>query len=60
MNMSDSRFMKVQKFLQEKAKKEIDKIDKDYRMEALRKRFGTPKNKPNWLQRIRNWLNEKI
>ena len=57
--MSDSRFMKVQKFLQEKAKKEMDKLDKDYRMEALRKRFSTPKDRPSIIQRIRSWLKKK-
>ena len=44
-NMSDSRFMKSQKILQEKLQKNIDKFDKEYRIREMRERWESGKGK---------------
>jgi len=53
-NMSDSRFMKSQKIVSKKLQKDIDKLDKEYRMREMRERWesGKGKKKTIW-ERIR-------
>ena len=49
-NMSDSSFMKSQKIVSKKLKKNIDKFDKEYRIREMRERWesGKGKNKTFW------------
>jgi len=44
-NMSDSSFMKSQKIISKKLKKNIDKLDKEYRMREMRERWESNKDK---------------
>ncbi len=44
-NMSDSRFMKSQKIVSKKLQKDIDKLDKEYRMREMRERWESGKGK---------------
>jgi len=44
-NMSDSSFMKSQKMMSKKLQKNIDKLDKEYRMREMRQRWESGKNK---------------
>ena len=44
-DMSDSSFMKSQKIFSKKLQKNIDKLDKEYRMREMRDRWETSKGK---------------
>ena len=44
-NMSDSRFMKSQKIVSKKLQKDIDRLDKEYRMKGMRERWESGKGK---------------
>ena len=46
-NMSDSSFMKSQKIVSEKIKKNIDKLDKEYRIREMRERWESGKGRKN-------------
>ena len=48
-NMSDSRFMKSQKIVSKKLQKDIDKLDKEYRMREMRERWESGKGKKKTL-----------
>ncbi len=56
-NMSDSRFMKSQKIVSKKLQKNIDKLDKEYRIREMRQRWesGKGKSKTFW-EKIREWI----
>ena len=49
-NMSDSSFMKSQKMMSKKLQKNIDKLDKEYRIREMRQRWesGKDRNKTFW------------
>ena len=56
-NMSDSRFMKSQKILQEKLQKNIDKFDKEYRIREMRERWESAKGeKKTFWEKIKEWI----
>ena len=44
-NMSDSSFMKSQKIVSKKLKKNIDKLDKEYRIREMKERWESGKGK---------------
>ena len=48
-NMSDSSFMKSQKIVSKKLQKDIDKLDKEYRMREMRQRWESGKGKKKTL-----------
>ena len=48
-NMSDSSFMKIQKIVSKKLQKDIDKLDKEYRMREMRERWESGKGKKKTL-----------
>ena len=56
-NMSDSSFMKSQKIMSKKLQKNIDKLDKEYRMREMRQRWesGKNKNRTFW-EKIKEWI----
>lgn len=56
-NMSDSSFMKSQKIMSKKLQKNIDKLDKEYRMREMRQRWESGKNKDRtFWERFATWL----
>ncbi len=56
-NMSDSRFMKSQKIVSKKLQKDIDKLDKEYRMREMRERWESGKGKKKTLwEKITGWI----
>ena len=56
-NMSDSSFMKSQKIMSKKLQKNIDKLDKEYRMREMRQRWESGKNKDRTLwEKIKEWI----
>ena len=56
-NMSDSSFMKSQKIMSKKLQKNIDKLDKEYRMREMRQRWESGKNKDKtFWEKIREWI----
>ena len=56
-NMSDSRFMKSQKIVSKKLQKDIDKLDKEYRMREMRQRWESGKGKKKTLwEKITGWI----
>ena len=56
-NMSDSRFMKSQKIVSKKLQKNIDKLDKEYRMREMRERWESGKGKKKTLwEKITGWI----
>jgi hypothetical protein len=56
-NMSDSSFMKSQKMMSKKLQKNIDKLDKEYRMREMRQRWESGKNKDKtFWEKIREWI----
>jgi hypothetical protein len=44
-NMSDSSFMKSQKIVSRKLQKNIDKLDKEYRIREMRERWESGKGR---------------
>lgn len=56
-NQSDSQFIKTQNIMQGKLKKNIDKLDKEYRMREMRQRWesGKNKNRTFW-EKIKEWI----
>ena len=48
-DMSDSSFMKSQKIFSKKLQKNIDKLDKEYRMREMRDRWESGKGKSKTL-----------
>ena len=56
-NMSDSSFMKSQKIVSKKLQKNIDKLEKEYRIREMRQRWesGKGKSKTFW-EKIREWI----
>lgn len=44
-NMSDSSFMKSQKIVSKKLQKNIDKLDKEYRIREMRQRWESGKGR---------------
>ena len=56
-NMSDSSFMKSQKIMSKKLQKNIDKLDKEYRMREIRQRWESGKNKDRtFWEKIKEWI----
>jgi hypothetical protein len=56
-NMSDSSFMKSQKIMSKKLQKNIDKLDKEYRMREMRQRWESGKNKDRtFWEKIKEWI----
>lgn len=55
--MSDSQFMKCQKMIQKKLKKNIDKLDEEYRIREMRERWESGKGKKKTLwEKITGWI----
>ena len=55
--MSDSSFMKSQKIMSKKLQKNIDKLDKEYRMREMRQRWESGKNKDRtFWEKIKEWI----
>ena len=56
-NMSDSRFMKSQKIVSKKLQKDIDKLDKEYRIREMRQRWESGKGKKKTLwEKVKEWI----
>jgi len=56
-NMSDSSFMKSQKIVSKKLQKDIDKLDKEYRIREMRERWESGKGKKKTLwEKITGWI----
>jgi len=56
-NMSDSSFMKSQKMMSKKLQKNIDKLDKEYRIREMRQRWESGKNKDRtFWEKIKEWI----
>ena len=56
-DMSDSSFMKSQKIFSKKLQKNIDKLDKEYRMREMRDRWESSKGKgKTFWERFVRWL----
>lgn len=56
-NMSDSSFMKSQKIMSKKLQKNIDKLDKEYRIREMRQRWESGKNKDRtFWEKIKEWI----
>jgi hypothetical protein len=56
-DMSDSSFMKSQKIFSKKLQKNIDKLDKEYRMREMRDRWESSKGKSKtFWERFVRWL----
>ena len=56
-DMSDSSFMKSQKIFSKKLQKNIDKLDKEYRMREMRDRWESSKGKSKtFWEKIKGWI----
>lgn len=55
--LSDSQFMKSQKIFSKKLKKNIDDLDKEYRMKEMRERWESSKGRnKTFLEKIKEWI----